>query len=144
MICPNCKQELMIPDRGHGNALRRHKRGTNCRRDTEILSMNAKGFFTFGGRHTSKHSRWLIPFSKRGKWLEFFPETVVSFVRWKHGDTVPQFANNDLQTFLRQTIDEQQNTLAGLVLQHEYAKEDGLFGIPDDSTWEGAIINPPF
>jgi len=121
----------MIPPSGHSHALRAHKRGVKCRRITEVLRMNAKGLFELGGKNVSKRAQWLAPYSTKGKFVEFFPETIVSFLRWKFGAQVPKvlWMEEELTKFIALSPADQKAHLSGIVLAHEYAKEDGLFGI---------------
>lgn len=132
--CSNCQEGLMIPPNGFSHSLRAHKRGIMCRRNTEIIRMNSKGLFELGGKNVSKKYLWLQPHVTKGKFSEFFPQTIVSFLRWKFGQELPKTLgdNEELAQFMGLSLEAQGSMLAGIVLAHEYAKEDGLFGIPDE------------
>jgi len=135
-VCPNCNTGLMIPPNGFNYSLRQHKRAVECRRATEIIRMNKKGLFELGGKHVTKRSRWLIPYVTKGKFAEFFPETIVSFLRWKLGLGVPSIASEAVQSFLQLSPEAQAAHLSGIILAREYANEDRSSGIEQEE--------PPF
>lgn len=94
--------------------------------------MNAKGLFKLGGKNVSKKAKWLRPHSTKGKFSEFFPEAIVSFVRWKFGGTVPQHMDEELTNFVGLNLKDQIAHMSGVLLAQEYAKEDGLVGYSYD------------
>jgi len=88
--------------------------------------MNAKGLFELGGKSVSKRAKWLQPYSTKGKFSEFFPEPIVSFVLWKFGTVVPNsvIEDSELFKFMGLNLQEQIAHLSGVLLAYEYAKED--------------------
>lgn len=129
MVCPSCKCGLMIRP-GDNTSLKKHNRGIQCRRDTEIFEMNERGLYQASYGWFAQDI--LQPFLVHGTLSGFYlPAPIASYVRWnagsgcrKYGYHVDTHVRSELTKFLTLAPEMQIAYLCGVILTAEYSRED--------------------
>lgn len=129
--CPHCTQWLSLPPNDQEYGVRRHKKGSKCKKGREVVAMNREGFHVMSMSGGGFWAEVLRPFMRQGKFYKFFPAPIVSFCRWQlHGATSSGKADKEfhkeLEKFLAMTEEQQCALLQGAILEHEYKQEDGI------------------